>query len=181
MTQVKKLIKDKSGTSTLLILAIVLICIILTTTAFEYMRLLIIAEGVKEAAQEAVIDAATQNWDEAYAGLREGYSGGYRLTGSGWNRHLSNGNIYKRLAELLGLNYESRYYVKEAGSTIEYRIYGLSVTVDNAPLAPSNTSGISQLTVTGTITVEVPLSFGWEHLPPMKMTMQFKAVYVPKF
>ena len=178
---VSKIIKDKSGVSTPLILAIVLICIILATTAFEYMRLLIISNGVKEAAEEAVIDVATQNWDEAYAGLREGYSGGYRLTDSGWSRNLSNGNIYNRLKELLGLQYESGYYVKYINSVKEYSIYGLSVTVDNTPFAPSNTSGIVQLTVTGRITVEVPLSFGWGHLPSMKLTMQFKSVYMPKF
>ncbi len=177
----KEVIKDKSGASAPLILAIVLICIILAATVFEYMRLLIISNGVKEAAEEAVIDVATQNWDEAYAGLREGYSGGYRLTDSGWSRNLSNGNIYNRLKGLLGLQYESGYYVKYTGSVKEYSIYGLSVTVDNASFAPSNTSSISQLTVTGRITIEVPLSFGWGHLPPMKLSMQFKSVYMPKF
>ncbi len=58
---------------------------------------------------------------------------------------------------------------------------GLSLDVENAPLAPSNPSGITQLNVTGMVTVEVPLSFGWEHLPMMKTTLRLKSSYVPKF
>ena len=49
---------------------------------FEYMRLMIVAQGVRDSVQSAIVDVATENWDEAYAGLREGYSGGYQLSGS---------------------------------------------------------------------------------------------------
>jgi hypothetical protein len=48
-------------------------------------------------------------------------------------------------------------------------------------LAPSNINGISQLTVEGTVDIAVPLSFGWEHLPPMQIKMKLKAGYTPKF
>ena len=179
--KLKEILKDKSGKGAPLILAVVLLCIILSTAAFEYARLMIVAQGVRDSVQEAVIDVATENWDEAYAGLREGYSGGYIIYGSTWYRNVTSGNIYGRLKEVLGLKYENGYYVKYSGSKMEYRVSGLSVNVANAPLAPSDSNSISQLTVTGTITVEVPLSFGWEHLPSMKITMKFKSVYVPKF
>lgn len=181
MTRIKAVLKDKSGKGAPLILAVVLSCILLSTAVFEYSRLLIVAQGVRDSVKSAVIDVATENWDDAYAGLREGYSGGYRLSGSSWYRNVTSGNIYGRLQEVLSLKYEGGRYVKYAGSAVEYRLSGLSVSVSNAPLAPSNPNGISQLTVTGTITVEVPLSFSWERLPPMKITMRFKSVYVPKF
>lgn len=179
--KLKAIIKDKSGKGAPLILAVVLVCIILSTAVFEYARLIIVAQGVRDAVQSAVIDVAAENWDEAYAGLREGYSGGYRLSGSYWYRNVTSGNVYERLKEVLALKYQSGKYVKYSGEQREYTLSGLSISVANAPLAPSDPGGISQLTVTGAITVEVPLSFGWGHLPPMKITMKFKSVYVPKF
>ena len=60
-------------------------------------------------------------------------------------------------------------------------MYDLHLDVENAPLAPSVPDGITQLNVTGTITVDVPLSFGFGHLPPMQITMKLNAKYVPRF
>ena len=177
----KSILKDKSGSSTPLILCIVLACLILSTVLFEYARLIIVAQGVRDAVQEAVIDVATENWDEAYTGLREGYSGGYRLSGTTWYSNVTTGNIYARLKDVLGLKYENGKYVKYAGEDMDFSIYGLSVSVANAPLAPSDPNSISQLTVTGAVTVEVPLSYGWGSHPNLKINSRFKSVYVPKF
>ncbi len=176
-----KILKNKSGSGAPMILAIVLVIIILSTAVFEYMRLLIVAQGVRDSVQSAIIDVATENWDEAYPGLREGYSGGYSLSGSDWYQNVSSGNVYGRLQNVLDLKHEQGGYVKYAGSIVEYKLSGLSLDVQNAPLAPSNPSGITQLNVTGMVTVEVPLSFGWEHLPMMEITLRLKSSYVPKF
>lgn len=124
---------------------------------------------------------ATENWDEAYAGLREGYSGGYQLSGSSWSQNVTSGNVYARLQNVLGVEYEGGQYVKYSGEDLEYRLYDLHLEVENAPLAPSVPDGITQLNVTGTITVDVPLSFGFGHLPPMQITMKLNAKYVPRF
>ena len=124
---------------------------------------------------------ATENWDEAYPGLREGYSGGYQLSGSSWTKNVTTGNVYDRLQQVLGLVYEDGRYLKYAGPDLEYRFYDLHMELENAPLAPSAPEGITQLNVTGTVTVEVPLSFGFGHLPPMQITMKLNAKYVPRF
>ena len=129
----------------------------------------------------AIVDVATENWDEAYAGLREGYSGGYQLAGSSWSQNVTSGNVYARLQDVLGIEYEGGQYVKYSGENLEYRLYDLHLDVENAPLAPSVPDGITQLNVTGTITVDVPLSFGFGHLPPMQITMKLNAKYVPRF
>jgi hypothetical protein len=73
---------------------------------------MIVAVGVRDAVQSAVIDVATENWDEAYNGLREGYSGGYVLTGTSWNQNITTGDIYGRLKDNLGLKQENGKYVK---------------------------------------------------------------------
>ena len=88
---------------------------------FENARLMIVAQGIRDAVQSAVIDVATQNWDEAYAGLREGYSGGYQLSENEWYRNITNGNIYGRLQKVLALQYENGQYVKYEGENVEYR------------------------------------------------------------
>lgn len=118
---------------------------------------------------------------QPYAGLREGYSGGYQLAGSSWSQNVTSGNVYARLQDVLGIEYEGGQYVKYSGENLEYRLYDLHLDVENAPLAPSVPDGITQLNVTGTITVDVPLSFGFGHLPPMQITMKLNAKYVPRF
>ena len=81
MKKIQEVLKNKSGQGVPMILAVVLCCLILACVTFEYMRLMIVAQGVRDSVQSAIVDVATENWDEAYAGLREGYSGGYQLAG----------------------------------------------------------------------------------------------------
>ena len=176
-----KMLRHTSGNSAPLTLAIVLVVIILSCAVFEYMRLMVIASGVRDAVQSAMIDVATKNWDDAYNGLREGYSGGYTLSGTDWVVKLDTGDVYSRLESTLGVKKEGAKYVKYTGPDVEYTLSDLSVSMQNAPLAPASTSGISQLSATGTVDVEVPLSFGWEHLPPLKITMKLKGGFTPKF
>lgn len=181
MTKLINVMKNKSGNGTPLILAIVLVTLILSTSIFEYMRLMIVAQGVRDSVQSAIVDVATENWDEAYPGLREGYSGGYTFTETDWYQNVTSGNVYGRLKDVLGVKQENGRYVKYASGIVEYQLSDLALSVQNAPLAPSNPSGITQLNITGTLTVSVPLSFGWEHLPMMSITLRLRASYVPKF
>lgn len=178
---IKKILRQASGNSAPLMLAAVLIVILLSCTVFEYMRLMVIASGVRDSVQSAMIDVATKNWDDSYNGLREGYSGGYTLSGTDWVVRLDAGDVYSRLESTLGVRRETGKYVKYAGPDVEYTLSGLSVSMQNAPLAPSSTGSISQLSATGTVDVEVPLSFGWGHLPPLKITMKLKGGFTPKF
>lgn len=181
MVRIKKILSDTSGNSAPLTLAVVLAVIILSCAVFEYMRMMVIASGVRDAVQSAMIDIAAENWDDAYNGLREGYSGGYTLSGTDWVVRLDTGDVYSRLESTLGVKRESGKYVKYAGPDVEYTLSGLSVSIQNAPLAPFNTGTIPQLSATGTMDVEVPLSFGWGHLPPLKVTMKLKGGFTPKF
>ena len=45
-----------------MILAVVLCCLILACVTFEYMRLMIVAQGVRDSVQSAIVDVATENW-----------------------------------------------------------------------------------------------------------------------
>ena len=81
MGKLKKMIKDKKGMSYPLTVALVLALLIALCVLAEFFRLSIIAYGVRNALQESVISVATTNYNEVYDGLREGYSGGYFMTG----------------------------------------------------------------------------------------------------
>ena len=162
-----------------IIFVVVLALLIALCVLAEFFRLSIIAYGVRNALQESVISVATTNYNEVYDGLREGYSGGYFMTGDCWEETLDYGDVYTRLDRLLGTNPDGAYHVKWQGNGYEYRVTDLNVSISNAPFAPGNASQNFEADVS--VQLEIPLSFGWEALPPVGMTIRAKAAYMPKF
>ena len=63
MNRLKTVLKDRSGQGTPMILAVVVCCLILACVVFEYMRLMIVAQGVRDSVQSAIVAVATENWD----------------------------------------------------------------------------------------------------------------------
>ena len=78
MQKIRQILKDKKGSSFPLIVAVTLCLVIIITGIYEYFRLMIIAQGVRDAVQDAVISTVNDNYDDVYHGVREGYSGGYQ-------------------------------------------------------------------------------------------------------
>ncbi|HCC01228.1 MAG TPA: hypothetical protein DHW78_06640 [Ruminococcaceae bacterium] len=177
----KQTLKDKRGTSFPLIVAVALALIIILCGVSEYMRLMIIASGVRDAVQSAVISTVNDNYNGVYQGVREGYSGGYKPNGSSWNESINYGDVYTRLDKALGLRDESGYHVKYAGQTVEFRLSGLSVNIRNAPLAPSDSKNTRTFLADTSILLEVPVSFGGKSLPPMRVNLRVQAKYMPVF
>ncbi|WP_036712411.1 hypothetical protein [Paenibacillus ehimensis] len=172
---------NRSGNGFPLIVSIVLAIIIVSCAVYEYMRLKIIASGVRDAVQSSIITVATENYSNVYTGLRQSYSGGFTRIQNQWNEQVSTGDIYNRLSEQLGLTKQDNAYIKIATGQEEYRLSGLSVTIFNAPFAPDSSTPIRQFTAKAIIHLEVPLSFGWRHLPPMQADVDVEAVYMPRF
>ena len=165
-----------------LAIAIALSIVIISCGAFEYMRLMNIAQGVRDGVQSAIISVATENYDGVYAALREGYSGGYVNDGSGFDEQLNLGDVYARLDSVLDLRRQGVYHIKYVdGDVMEYRVSNLNVNVVNAPFAPSDRDAAQKFLAEATIYLEVPLSFGWSALPPMRITLNCKAGWTPRF
>lgn len=181
MTKLIKLLSSRLGNSMPLAIFIALSIVIISCGVFEYMRLMIIASGVRDAVQSSVISVATENYDKLYNGLREGYSGAYELSGSDWQSNVDTGDIYAQLDSKLGLINENGYHIKYADEKVEYKLSGLSVNIINAPFAPQDRNSAGKFLAEATVYLEVPLSFGWEALPPMKINLKLKAGYTPKF
>jgi hypothetical protein len=174
-----RIIKDKRGQSTPLTIALVLSLLIVCCAIAEFCRLGIIVGGVRDGLQSAVISVSTTNYDETYNGLREGYSGGYILDGNSWEEALDYGDVYGQLDRVLGTSQRGGYHVKAQAEGWEYRLSGLEIDIINAPLAPGNANQNFEADVR--IQLEVPLSFGWELLPPLTMEVRTRAAYMPKF
>lgn len=179
MRKLKAILHSKKGNSTPMTIALVLGLLLLTCAMAEFFRLGLIVQGVRDGLQQAVITVATTNYDETYNGLREGYSGGYTLSGDNWQESLDYDDVYYRLNNLLGTDSQGDYQMKVQGEGYEYRLSGLSVDILNTPLTPGNAN--KNFEADARITIEIPLSFGWEVVPPLKMEVRTRAAYMPKF
>ena len=184
MEMIKKITKllrsRKAYSSAPLAVVIALAGMMFFVVLWQIVRLVTISAGVKDAVQSAVISTSVGNYSNVYDGVREGYSGGYRFSGNSWSAAVSTGDVYGRLDQLLGLQSSGGKHIKTNSDGVEYSVYGLSVNVDNAQFAP--TSGdIPQFSATSYISLEVPLSFCGDVLPPMKIQLCVKSKYTPKF
>lgn len=181
MSRLRQILKDRSGASFPLIVAITLALVMIFAAVSEYQRLLIVAQGVRDAVEDAVISTVNDNYDDVYHGVREGYSGGYQPMAGDFEESLDYGDIYGRLEDILGLSYRGGRRVKltSQGKT-EFRVWGLSVDIRNAPLASGDHAG-SRFVADCEIELEVPVSFGGQLLPPMRITVRTSAGYTPRF
>lgn len=171
-------IKNKDGNAVIFACVTVLIMLLLFTVIAEYIRLQTIAKGVRDGVQSSVISVVTNNWDNNYNGLRQGYAGGYTLEGNDWETNIDEGAVYYDLSSSLGLQRSGSKYIKYSGQEVEYLVYNLNVNVTNAPIRGDEDDEFSSYAY---IILEVPLSFGWGHLPNMIIHLKVKAKFISKF
>ena len=179
MSRFKQAIRDRRGISFPLIIAVTLSLVILLCGVSEYLRLLIVAQGVRDAVQEAVISTVNDNYDDVYHAVREGYAAGWYPDGTGrWDESIDTGDVYGQLSETLGLENTAGGYQKISDGEVEYTISGLSVVLENNSLGSGQSEGYTALVE---IHLEVPVRFLGNHLPAASMTLHTEAKYVPLF
>jgi hypothetical protein len=181
MSRLKQIARDKRGNSYILVVFIAIAVLLISYGVYEFIRLKIIAQGVRDAVQSAIISVATGNYDDTYATLREGYSGGYANDGGGFNEKLDLGDVYARLDSLLGLDTAGGKHVKKTSDGVEFSVSNLTVTVANTPLAPFMPNAAQKFQADAVIFLEVPLSYAWSALPQMQINLKCKAGYTAKF
>lgn len=173
--------KDKKGTSFPLIIAVALALALIFCGISEYIRLVIIAQGVRDAVQSAVISTVNDSYDDVYHGVREGYAGAYLPWAGNFKESLDYGDIYGRLDGLLGLESSGGYHVKYAGDVMEFRLSGLAVDLKNMPLAPGSPNNGNGFLADAMLRLEVPVRFGGKILPAMVVQLKVQAKYMPLF
>lgn len=180
MMMINKKLKEKKGSMFPLTVAIILVLLITFTSISEYFRLKIIASGIEDAVQSAVITVSIDNFDNVFSSNREGYSAGYKYDDSreGWEEEIDIGDVYNEMDKLLGLDKQGNYYIKALADGYQYRLSDLKVNIINSPLKSNPDNKFSAESY---INLEVPLSFGWEHLPPMKIRLKVKSEYMAMF
>lgn len=177
MNQLGQVLRDRRGTSFPLTIAVTLSLVILLCAASEYFRLLIVAQGVRD----AVISTVNDNYRNVYHGVREGYSGAYQPENGGFQESMDCGDVYGRLDALLNLTNQGEYHVQytEDGK-MEFRIWDLNIDLQNASFASADGAG-NRMMADCEIELEVPVSFGGELLPSMRVTVKTSAGYTPRF
>ena len=175
------ILKSNRGSAFPLTIAVTLAILLLLCAASEGIRLMIIAQGVRDAVQSAVISTVNDSYDNVYHGVREGYSGAYQPSADDFEESLDYGDIYGRLDNLLELRQESGYHVKYSGDETEFRLSNLSVHLRNMPLAPSSPNNGAGFQADAVIRLEVPVRYGGGFLPPMTINLKMQAKYMPLF
>ena len=138
----KPIFRRRPGEGTPMILAIVLILLMLFCSIAEFSRVWIIAQGVKEATQQAVISTVNDNYDDVYHAVREGYAAGWYPDGTGrWDESVDTGDVYGQLSDILGLENTGHGYQKVTNGKVEYTLSGLSVELDNNGLSSGQSEG----------------------------------------
>lgn len=179
--KIKEILKDNRASSFPFIIAITLSLAIIFCGISEYFRLMIVAQGVRDAVQTAVITVVNDNYDDVYHGVREGYSGAYQPIAEDFEESLDYGDIYDRLDGILGLSYSGGYHEKRTSEgKLEFRVWRLDVDIRNAPFA-SGDQNSARFEADSTIMLEVPVSFGGKLLPPMCIRVKTSAGYTPRF
>lgn len=181
MKKIGKVLRSKDGNMSFFTVSVILCFLIVATGVFEWNHLQTIAAGTHDAVQRAVTTACTENYDRLYNGVREGYSGGYQLAGTEWEENLDSGDVYAKLDSLLGTRAEGAEHIKYSGEQMEFSLSDLDVQMTNTPFAPDDPDHINQFTGIAYVTLKVPLSFGWNALPPMEINMKVTSGYMAKF
>lgn len=174
----KRLVMNQRGNMIPLAVAVTLGVLFIILGVMEFMRLMITAAGIRDAAESAIISAVNDNYDEVYHSVREGYAAGYLPDDLAFAAAADQGDIYGRLCFLLGLEEDGDGYIRvnnDGGK--EFRISGLRVTIPNVPL----TSGGNTYYAEAVLRVEVPVRYGGRILTNMSMDLKVRAAYKEKF
>lgn len=181
MKKINGIIRDKRGSSFPLIIAAVLSVMLIMCGISEYIRLIIISQGVRDALQSAVISTINDNYDNVYNCIREGYAGAYIPDDTEWADSIDYGDIYSRLDKALGLKSENGFHAKYSGEKQEFILSDLSVDINNPPMAPYETINAKNFLADTEIKLEVPVSFAGKVLPPLQIKLKVQARYMPLF
>lgn len=177
-------LKERRGSGAIQAVILFLVCMIFLSVVYEFLRVQIIANNIRDAFERAVRTVASENYNEIYTGFRIGsYQGGVFEGGPGdgggmnevpvWIPLNDNANVYAELAELLVMDEGDDKLISEKDN---YQLSDLIVQVRNADAASSG-----KYEIKGNIKATMPLYFGgvrvMDAIIPIKIATAYAAKY----
>ncbi|MEG0913997.1 MAG: hypothetical protein RSG53_10385 [Oscillospiraceae bacterium] len=178
MTKALKILRCNRGEGYPLVIAVTLALLIIFCGIAEYFRLNIIVQGVRDAAQQAVISVMSDNYNDVYHSTREGYAAGWYPSAEDWEESLDLGDVYSQLTNTLALTYSGGEYIKLSGEQKEFALHDLEVEIRNNALSSGEAEGYL---ADVTLNMDVPTQFCGTVLPDLHLTLKTQAKYIPKF
>ena len=174
----RSVMTDQAGNFTPLAVCLVIIMLLAALSVTKFMELWITATGVRDSFEEAIISVVTDNYNETYHCVREGYAGGYEPTGYGFYASVDQGDMSGRLAGLLGLTRQGDKLVKRnADGGADWQVSGISVTVQNTQIR----NGTGVFSADGELLLEIPVRFEDRELFVIPVRLKVKARMREKF
>ncbi len=177
VNKAKAILKNKNGSSYMYAIVIVLIMLILYAVVSESFRLNIIAKGVRDNLESAIISVVTDNWNNTFNGTRQSYGGAYTYDVGGWIDDYSNGDLYNDLIDTLGMDNDGAGLTKFIGDTGEFYLSDIEVDVANASLGNDDEEFIANVKAKLTVPLDVNLGT----IENIIIDIQTEAKLRPKF
>jgi|LGVE01.1.fsa_nt_gb hypothetical protein len=152
---------------------------------YEYLRIVTIVMQLDQVVEISVQGVATENWDEVYQGIREGYAGTYtkdELTDD-WEEVMNKEQILAQMKKMIEFKVDGNTWVKEdnAGETLfSLKPKDTTVTIINTELGAAEGEALTVETIN---TITVPWAFlgTMFHAPPIVVERKTISGYTPKF
>lgn len=176
--------KETSGASFIDFVVVFLIFMIVVSVVFEYIRVQIVGNNLRDSFERAVLTVAAENHDEVYAGFREVeevgglYEGG--SAGGGEKEEIPEwiplndlGDVEGELEELLYLEQEGVAYKSNKD---RYKIMDIQVDVRNR-----YESDRHKYEVRGTINIQIPVHFLGMKIVDAEIPIKIRTAYTGKY
>jgi hypothetical protein len=162
-------LRETRGAVALRMAVILMVGTLLFSAALQIYHVYAVVDLVTGKADEAVLAAAADNGPEIFRGIREGAGVARRYENGRWVGSVSTSAVEETLLTSLGAVRDGSDLLVEDS----YRVKNLETHFENA-------EG-TNLSFTTTMTLEIPLSFGGDLLPPIHKTLEVKTSYAPRF
>lgn len=186
-----KPVKDDAMTFPM-ILGMFFLVLIIFMLVLEYMHFVTVFKQADDAVERSVIAVATQNWDNIYQGVREGFAGANTKEAitDEWTEVLKRDNIMVSAIDIMGLTLDSGNYVKKsADGKILYSIKPTTVHANIINVGIEESPGVTNVGSKKGLIVEVTYDISvawftptaWGDALPITVTRTVRTQYKPLF
>ncbi|MCL2076854.1 MAG: hypothetical protein FWH08_00405 [Oscillospiraceae bacterium] len=162
---IKGKLRSNRGFSHVFIGAMMMVFLLFAFALFEIIRINIIAASVRDKYQGAIITASVENYKSMYQTVREGYAASYEFSGFSWEEcnTVTRNKILRTVLDDF-----------TDGESSQITVTGIDFTVESVTPAPGDKNA-QRFNIEGQLTVNIPYSFAWRNLPPIRYKVNVKS------